>query len=1118
MKRKETIDYFDVTGELLRARRPEMQSPCRSYHLGRVLHMHFRTGGCRYGRCLMCDYCHSSKPLAEQEILDAFESYYEPHRAEAEVLLLGSLGSILDGREFPPSLFEAVLGCARRTDAQIVVFETSWETVDAHSAADIVRALEGKEVYFECGLESSSEHVRRICFGKEIEDEEVAAAVRIAHDAGAKVIANLMLGAPFMSREERIVDARRSVMEAFAVGIDEVAVFPLNVKPYTAVRRLYDSGQFELVSCADLVRLLASLDPETLDKVSLAWWGNRKGEYSIPDIPPEPDAGKIDLPDTFSAYMQKSSARDREIIVKRALSLLPESERIDWDSSTPSEEELLARRAKAAAYAERFPFGRHLAWIGPRESDIDRTGELFKASSTVFGTDEGGNRSYCARIGRRTNHDDVTRDQIDTMTHDQAALTKYDPSTRFIAYNSFYAFVDDRCVLEREVCLNEKALLGLFCDKTRFREFASAHVPVPDSVAVDAAACDAQRLRRAFPQWKSFVVQRGISSGGYETYLIESGAEIPDHLLRLGEKLLVSEYIEPNVPVNIHFVVFDDCCLMFPASVQMIVKKGSKLLYGGCDYVCYRDLPENVRRSLESHARTLAEAVRRSGYRGVLGFDAVVRGEDVFFLEMNARFQASTHALNAALQDAHLPSVHDFHIESFSCASPRVFPKNLEHLRVDYSSVAYGSSGSLRGDALVEHVRTQAASCPKTMLFKDGAAYPDRERGAYLFSVIYPSRISSLNAPDEVAIDQNVVPDGDQRFDAASVRERFMDVKIALLNQGMRIASSAFDCASEHGGFRAGVNDSIDIVLSERVVNVPVSGPYVELSPFELRKGKNGLALFWLDSFLSDVQYYYRVGLENEATSSGVRIGSMCFLAADRVRIQHHDRCDFACSGKGCAFCNFPHAPSGFKLDDVLEAIDRYLGSGIEFRHFLIGGGTDTSRSSWETVARIADHIRTSGCDKPIYYMDIPPASTTHLATLKDAGVTEVGFNIEVFDRYRARKLMPAKGRIPLKTYFDALERSVELWGASGEVRSALIVGLESAESTLCGVEELAKRGVSPILSAFRPTLHSRLEGAVAPRNSFLSDVYDRAVAVCERFGVSLGPSCPQCRNNVLAE
>ena len=147
-----------------------------------------------------------------------------------------------------------------------------------------------------------------------------------------------------------------------------------------------------------------------------------------------------------------------------------------------------------------------------------------------------------------------------------------------------------------------------------------------------------------------------------------------------------------------------------------------------------------------------------------------------------------------------------------------------------------------------------------------------------------------------------------------------------------------------------------------------------------------------------------------------------------------------------------------YDIDDIKETID-YCLSNVEFRHFLIGGGTYAlNDKAWEIIISIANYIHRK-CNKDIYLMSLPPKDNNILSKLKDAGITEVAFNLEVFDRNKAKIIMPGKGEISMEHYLASLRHATTIWGKKGKVRSLLIYGFDSDTVFLNGIETLCKNG-----------------------------------------------------------
>ena len=146
-----------------------------------------------------------------------------------------------------------------------------------------------------------------------------------------------------------------------------------------------------------------------------------------------------------------------------------------------------------------------------------------------------------------------------------------------------------------------------------------------------------------------------------------------------------------------------------------------------------------------------------------------------------------------------------------------------------------------------------------------------------------------------------------------------------------------------------------------------------------------------------------------------------------------------------------------------------------------------------------------------------PPHEKGILHQLKQSGITEISFNIEMFDRKIAKELMPGKGKIPLDLYYSMLEESTLLWGKTGKVRSMIIVGLESTKSLLEGIEHIAQMGVQPILSPFGPRQDTELRNMVPFSSEKLQELFKKCIEICKQYDLTPGPDNIECQNNTLS-
>lgn len=221
---------------------------------------------------------------------------------------------------------------------------------------------------------------------------------------------------------------------------------------------------------------------------------------------------------------------------------------------------------------------------------------------------------------------------------------------------------------------------------------------------------------------------------------------------------------------------------------------------------------------------------------------------------------------------------------------------------------------------------------------------------------------------------------------------------------------------------------------------------------------------------------------------------------------------------QGCLFCpgnGVSASNDTYTLSDIMEVID-YCIQNEEFRHILIGGGSANPSTDDNKILPVIKYIR-SKTDKPIYLMSLPPNDIFYVDKYVEAGVDEIAFNLELFDRQLALEYMPGKGKISLNEYVSKLERAASLIPKTGNVRTMLMVGLEKTENTLAAIHFLTEKGIQPMISIFRPTPNCRLSYIVQPSNEELYNLFIEAEKICNLHKLSLGPTCPSCQNNTLS-
>ena len=756
-------------------------------------------------------------------------------------------------------------------------------------------------------------------------------------------------------------------------------------------------------------------------------------------------------------------------------------------------------------------------WIGPRESDISFTNNIFNGSITIYGSNKENNFSYCNNDVVRINHNSVNKEVTKYILAKELELLKKDDSCRFMFYNPNIINDLPEIIKDRSVYINDFKLMDELNRKDKFQDKFGSVVPVIERKYFKGKDCKWEALtgEEGFINAERIIVQEIISSGGEGTFLVDkNNNETVLSNLNHDTFYIVSKYINNNIPINIHCIISNDNVLLLPGSVQIVCidSHTSKLLYRGADYCAYPEINSNTKNIFEKYVTKICSILQEDGYRGVVGIDAIITGESVFMVEINNRFQGSTGVLNKILSENALPSVQQLHMYSFDKLNYK--QSDFENLNINYSFFSYinDPEGVHSHNALCEYKNCKEVDS----LILDGYCEEvELEANAYKFQLLFNKNIVSVYNRQEVRLYPNIEPPLPEWYKNISDGS-LIHIKTALINQGLKISDKAAKHMENNGGMRVGTYYSLDIKINDVRINCPLSIKTVRLTPFTLDCENEGLYLYYYGKKLYPVEYDKKYEYVKKKTQSGIDINSICFLATDRLRLQNSSFCTFAVKGNGCRFCEVDCTDSGFSTEDILEAIDIcFSDKKVPFRHILIGGKSQNPGFEKETIIRMCRRIRTYS-DMNIYLMCLPPADLNDIDEYIESGVNEFGFNIEVFNRDLAEKYMPGKGKIPIRQYMRAIEHAVSLTDKNGAVRSAFVVGLEPIEDLLKGIEEVCKIGAAPILSAFRPIPYTPMADVVPPSNNYLMEVTVKAQNICSKYGIELGPSCNECKNNTL--
>jgi len=259
-------------------------------------------------------------------------------------------------------------------------------------------------------------------------------------------------------------------------------------------------------------------------------------------------------------------------------------------------------------------------------------------------------------------------------------------------------------------------------------------------------------------------------------------------------------------------------------------------------------------------------------------------------------------------------------------------------------------------------------------------------------------------------------------------------------------------------------------------------------------------------SFLDRPTYY------DKKTSDGTPMGTVAIHNTEGVVfVAYSNECSLQATSKDCLFCNINATKATFgEAQGVKWKYPEQIGETVAAaykegnRHVTITGGFIPERREVDYYLDVAESIQ-----KHTGLQDFngtacigAPKDLTVLEKYKEAGFRTLAINLEVWDPNFFKAYCPGKDQEcgGQQHWIKALEYGVEVFGR-GRVRSNMVGGLESKQTTLEGLEYLTSKGIIAISPAWVPNPGSALEGHRTPQADWHLDVAHKTYAFYKKQG-----------------
>lgn len=320
-----------------------------------------------------------------------------------------------------------------------------------------------------------------------------------------------------------------------------------------------------------------------------------------------------------------------------------------------------------------------LIWVGIRESEV-KYSNFIDNSICIFGNNDNFLEN---KIKKRINHNNEKNYTVidDFYNKELIKQIEKNPNTKFMYYSQIYSYdnMKKSGLLDYIICLNNPNLIEFVNNKFKTKNYLKNYIPILDYIFLNGKNCNFENLKRKYEN-SEFVIQAENGSGGFSTIVLNEKNK--EHIkLDNNKTYMVTKYCKNNIPVNMHILISKNDITLLPPSIQNIELLHNRLVYKGCDFIAYSQIVNNkMDLKLKNYAIIVGELMQKKEYRGILGIDSIIYDGEIYFMEINPRFQNSSSILNKALQENNLPSLQEL---QYNCFYNK--PIKLKQFDVNYS-------------------------------------------------------------------------------------------------------------------------------------------------------------------------------------------------------------------------------------------------------------------------------------------------------------------------------------------------------------------------------------------------------------------------------------------------
>lgn len=232
---------------------------------------------------------------------------------------------------------------------------------------------------------------------------------------------------------------------------------------------------------------------------------------------------------------------------------------------------------------------------------------------------------------------------------------------------------------------------------------------------------------------------------------------------------------------------------------------------------------------------------------------------------------------------------------------------------------------------------------------------------------------------------------------------------------------------------------------------------------------------------------------------------------AGTLFVTYSNECSLKDKGLDCKFCNINATKNTYSEQDGIKwknskqigeaAAAGYAEGG---RHITISGGFIPERREVDYYVDVAESIKEHTGLEDFNGTAVigAPLDLGVIDRYKEVGYRTMAMNLEIWNKNIYKAICPGKDAQcgGWDHWVKALEYAAQVFGF-GRVRSNIVGGIETKESTLEGVEYLASKGVVATVSAWNPNPGSQLQGHRSPEPAWHFDMAKKVATIHRKAG-----------------